>query len=202
MRIDLRDLENVSDLDKVEILAESLSTRVGSLLSYRSFAEEIAVSDKTIKRWIEIFDRLYLCYLILPYGAPKIKATKKSKKLYMWDWSQVEDPGSRFENLVASHLLKLVDYWQDVLGYRSELRYIRDDKGVECDFVVLREKKPVFAVECKLNDTATSSSLLILKSKMNIPHWYQVHLGDKKKIVDPNFTVLGFQDFCREVDLI
>ena len=35
-------------------------------------------------------------------------------KAYVWDWSLVQDSGARFENLVASHLLKFVHDLQDV----------------------------------------------------------------------------------------
>jgi predicted AAA+ superfamily ATPase len=97
VRVDLRDLENISDLDKVELLAEALPSRVGSLLSYKSLAEDLSVNDKTIKRWISILDMLYYCFQITPFGAPKIRAIKKAPKLYLWDWSQIEDPGFRFE---------------------------------------------------------------------------------------------------------
>ena len=34
------------------------------------------------------------------------QAAKKEKKLYMWDWSVCVDPAAKFENLVASNLLK------------------------------------------------------------------------------------------------
>jgi predicted AAA+ superfamily ATPase len=203
VRIDLRDLENVSDLDKVELLAEALPARVGSPLSYKSLAEDLEVSDKTVKRWVQILDSLYYCYLIAPYGSHKIKAIKKAQKLYLWDWSEVEEDGPRFENLVASHLLKLCDYWQDVLGHRAELRYIRDETGRECDFVVLRDRKPLFAVECKLSDTTASPPLLHLRSKLDIPQWYQVHLkGERAKIVAPDFKILPFAEFCREIEAV
>lgn len=202
VRIDLRDLENVSDLDKVELLADSLQGKVGSLFSYKSLAEDLETSDKTIKRWVGILDNLYYCYLIPPYGAPQIKAIKKSQKLYLWDWSQIEDQSSRFENMVASHLLKLCDFWQDTQGYRSELRYIRDETGKECDFVVLRDRKPVFAVECKLSPGPISPSLLYLKSKLNIPKWYQVHLEGPSKIISPDLSVVSFEKFCEAVSLV
>jgi predicted AAA+ superfamily ATPase len=202
VRIDLRDLENVSDLDKVELLAETLVSKVGNLFSYKSLAEDLEVSDKTVKRWVQILDSLYYCYLIPPFGSQKIKAIKKSQKLYLWDWSQIDDPGFRFENMVASHLLKLCDYWQDVLGYRSELRYIRDEKGREVDFVVLRDRKPLFAVECKLSDTDIAPSLLEFKSKLDIPKWYQVHMGSKSRIIDPDFSILTFEKLCKELSLI
>jgi predicted AAA+ superfamily ATPase len=202
VRIDLRDLENVSDLDKVELLAETMPSKVGSPYSYRSLAEDLQVSDKTVKRWTEILDSLYYCFLIPPLGSPKIKAIKKAQKLYLWDWSQVEDPGSRFENMVASHLLKLCNYWQDVLGYRAELRYIRDETGKECDFVVLRDRKPLFAVECKLTESDISPPLLYFREKLNIPHWYQVHMGTHSRMIAPDFSVLTFEKFCLAVGLI
>jgi predicted AAA+ superfamily ATPase len=202
VRIDLRDLENIDDLDKVELLADSLQTRVGSGFSYKSFAEDLEKSDKTIKRWVQILDSLYFCYLISPYGSSKIKAVKKTQKLYLWDWSQVEDEGARFENMVASHLLKLCDFWQDTQGYRTELRYIRDETGKECDFVVLRDRKPLFAVECKLSDTNISPSLLYFRSKLDIPRWYQVNLKEKARIIEPDLSILPFEKFCETLKLI
>lgn len=202
VRVDLRDLENVSDLDKVEVLTEALQERAGSTLSYKSLAEDLQSTDKTIKRWVQILDTLYYCYLIPPFGSAKIKAIKKAQKLYLWDWSQVENPSCRFENMVASHLLKLCDYWQDVLGHKAELRYIRDDSGKECDFVVLKDKKPLFAVECKLTDTDVAPSLLHFRAKLAIPRWYQVHMGDKTRTVSPDFLILPFEEFCKREDLI
>ena len=66
----------------------------------------------------------------------------------MWDWSQIEDPGARFENFVASHLLKYCHFIEDTEGHAMELRYIRDTDHREIDFVVVKNKKPLFAVEC------------------------------------------------------
>jgi predicted AAA+ superfamily ATPase len=204
VRIDLRDLENVSDLDKVEMLAESLQCRVGSLLSYRSLSEDLECSDKTVKRWTQILENLYFCYLIFPFGSNRIKAIKKTPKIYLWDWSQIESPGAKFENMVASHLLKLCHFNEDINGYKCELRFIHDDKLKECDFVFIKDKKPVFAVECKMSDTHVDSSLRFLKSKLpNIPRWYQVHMGTTPaKEVSENLWVTNFHDFCKMEDLI
>ena len=201
VRIDLRDLENVSDLDKVENLADSLECRVGSLLSYKSLAEDLEVSDKTVKKWIEILNTLYFSYLVTPFGSPRMKSLKKTPKLYLWDWSQVQDSGARFENMVASHLLKMVDYWYDVEGHKAELRYLRDQTGQECDFVVLKNKKPIFAVECKVKEDHISSSMLHLRKKVSIPMWYQVHLEGKSNTIAPDLKSLKFIDFCNEVGL-
>lgn len=202
VRVDLRDLEDVSDLDKVELLADSLPHKVGNLLSYKSLAEDLEVSDKTVKRWVQILDSLYYCFLIPPLGSDKIKAVKKAQKLYLWDWSQIEDLSFRFENMVASHLLKLCHFWEDVQGHRSELRYIRNEAGKEVDFVVLRNRKPIFAVECKLNATDVSPSLMELRAKLNIPKWYQVHLGPRSRSIETDLSVVSFPQLCEELQLV
>ncbi|MFN8370680.1 MAG: ATP-binding protein [Bacteriovoracaceae bacterium] len=202
VKVDLRDLENVSDLDKVELLAERVIDTVGNLLSYKSLAEDLEVSDKTVKRWITILDSLYYCYLVPPFGSNKIKAVKKANKLYLWDWSQVPDPSFRFENMVASHLLKFCHFQEDVMGLKTELRVIRDETGKENDFVVIQNKKPLFAIECKLNDTNLSPSLKYLKSKLNIPMWYQVHLGDECRTLEPDLKIISFRKLVEELKLI
>jgi len=203
VRVDLRDIENVSDLDKVEILANALPGRVSSTLSRRSLAEDLEVSDKTVKRWLEILHSLYFSYSLAPFGAPKIKAIKKSQKVYLWDWSQVESEGPRFENFVGSHLLKLGHFEQDVNGYRCELRYIRDESGRECDFVFLKNGKAEFAVECKLSRTEIDPGLHFFRQRLKIPRWYQVHLeGNDSETVEPGLKRLSFSRFCEEIQAV
>ena len=196
VRSDLRDLENVKDLDKVELLAEELPRRVGSPLSVKSLAEDLEVDPKTTKRWIEILDSLYYCFQIAPYGSPKIRAVKKEQKLYLWDWSQIEDEGLRFENMMASLLLKYCHFQEDVEGHKMELRYIRDTDKREVDFVVLKNKLPLFAVECKLKDQAPSSHLYYFKERMKIPQFYQVSLEGVERQIKEGITLISFKKFC------
>ncbi|MBI2606468.1 MAG: ATP-binding protein [Deltaproteobacteria bacterium] len=202
VRIDLRDLEHVQDLDKVGVLAEELPRRVGSPLSTQSLANDLSVDFKTVKRWISILDSLYYCFQIPPLGAPKIKAVKKEQKLYLWDWSQVEDAGARFENMVACHLLKFCHFHQDVDGRRMELRYLRDINKREVDFVVVRDKSPLFAVECKLSERETPMQLRYFSERTSIPKFYQVHMGDTHKQVSDRISVLPFLKFSEIARLL
>jgi predicted AAA+ superfamily ATPase len=119
-------------------------------------------------------ERLYAVYRVPPFGAPRIKAVKKEQKLYCWDWARVEDPGARAENLVVSHLLRLVHYLEDVGGERVELRYFRDTLGREVDAIVLRNRKPWLAVEVKLDDRPLDSSLRYVLERVHIPYAFQV----------------------------
>ena len=192
---DLRDLTNLKDYIELELLADALPPRVGSLLSVNSLAEDLDKSPHTISRWLEVLSSVYTCFIIKPYGPPKIKAMKKQGKLYLWDWSAIEDMGARFENMVASHLLKHCHFIEDTEGDQMELRFVRDSLGREIDFVVLRNRKPAFAVECKSGERGASKSLKYFKERTKIPELFQVHLGTKSFLQD-GIAVLPFAEFC------
>ncbi len=193
---DLRDLETVKELSLIELLVDALSSRVGSVLSVRSLSEDLEVSPNTVARWLRILEMIYYCYRIYPYGAPRIRAVKKSAKLYLWDWSEIENYGSRFENLVAGHLLKFCHLLEDTEGHSMELRYIRDTDLREIDFVVIQNKKPLFAVECKTGEGSISRHIRYFSERTGIPKYYQIHRGTKDYL-DGNIRVLPFETFCR-----
>lgn len=198
---DIRDLENLKEYSSIETLAESLPDRVGSPLSVKSLAEDLQVSPNTVENWISILEKVYYCYRILPFGSAKIRAVKKEKKLYLWDWSTNLNEGAKFENLVASHLLKYCHFIEDTEGENMELRFIRDTDKREIDFVVIKNKKPLFAVECKTGEKNISKNINYFKTRTNIPYFYQVHLGEKDYQVEKNIRLMPFVKFCKELGL-
>lgn len=50
----------------------------------------------------------------------------------------------------------------------------------EIDFVVIKDRKPIFAVECKTGEAAISKNISYFKQRTGIPNFYQVHLGKKE----------------------
>ncbi|MCI0416657.1 AAA family ATPase, partial [bacterium] len=146
VREDIRDLERVQELDKIELLYDRLPECVGSVLSINSLREDLEVGFATAKNWIEILDRICATFRIPPFGTPRLKAVKKEQKLYLWDWARIEKPAARLENLIALHMLRLVHWMQDVEGTKAELRYFRDVVGHEVDFILLKKSQPWMAV--------------------------------------------------------
>lgn len=199
---DLRDLENIKDNSSLLLLAETLESKVGSPLSLQSLCEDLQVSQPTVKNWIKILSTLYYCYEIAPFGSPKIRAVKKLQKVYLWDWSQVQTESFRFENLVASHLLKYCHFIEDTHGYEMQLTYLRDTDGREIDFVVLKDRKPIFAVECKSGDKQLSPHIKYFKERTSIPEFFQVHMKEKDYGNDKTGRVLPFTTFCKEKKLV
>ena len=177
VREDLLSLEQVREVGQVELLAQMLPDRVGSPLSVNNLRGDLEVSFETAERWIRILENLYFCFRISPFGLPKLRAMKKERKLYLWDWSVCGDEAARFENLVAANLLKFCHHLEDTAGEQMELRFIRDSVGREVDFVVLKNRKPMFGVECKLGERGLSSQIAYFAERTAIPKFYQVHLG-------------------------
>ncbi|MBI2027793.1 MAG: ATP-binding protein [Deltaproteobacteria bacterium] len=199
---DLRDLERVRELSLVESLVDLLPSRVGSPLSIKSLREDLEVAHATVENWLRILENLYVCYRIPPFGSTKIRAVKKEQKLYLWDWSSVEEPGARFENFVANQLLKYCHLQEDAHGYRMELRYVRDTDKREVDFVVLQENRPEFAVECKLGEKNISPALYYFSERTKIARFFQVHLGTRDTgIAAKNVRILPWIQFCKELKM-
>lgn len=199
---DLRDLEHVREISLIEQLAEALPDRVGSVLSIKALSEDLQVDFKTAARWISILENLYYAYRVPPFGSPKIRAVKKEQKLYLWDWSQVPTPGARFENMVAGHLLKYCHFLEDHEGYKTELRFLRDTDKREVDFVVLKDRKPIFAVECKTGEKQLSPHIKYFEERTAIPKFYQVHLGRTHRRVSAKSVIVPFDQFCELEQLV
>jgi predicted AAA+ superfamily ATPase len=176
---DLVSLEHVKEVSQLDLLAQILPERVGSPLSVNNLRQDLSVAFETADRWVTILENLYFCFRISPHGLPKLRAAAKEKKLYMWDWSVCPEPAARFENLIASNLLKYCHALEDTTGDAMELRFVRDSHGRELDFVVVRDKKPVFGVECKMGEQSLSKNISYFSARTNIPLFYQVHMGTK-----------------------
>ncbi len=199
---DLRDLENVREVSMLEILLHHLPSCVGSPLSVNSLSKLLQVAHATVEHWMTIFERLYICYRITPFGSKEIRAVRKEKKLYFWDWSRVENPGPRFENMVAGHLMKYCHFVEDTEGHIMELRFIRDTDKREVDFVVLRNGRPEFAVECKSGERCASPACSYFRTRTDIPRFYQVHMGTGDFGNAATGTrVIPFAAFCKELSL-
>ena len=78
-----------------------------------------------------------------------------------------------------------------------ELNFIRDSAGREIDFVVVRNGKPLFGVECKTGDTGLSKHISYFSQRSPIPAFYQVHMGKKDyEVTDVKARVLPLTTFA------
>jgi hypothetical protein len=171
---DIRDLEQIRDINSMRLLGDMLPNKVASQLSLNSIREDLGISHRAITSWLNILESFYYQFRIYPYTSKKIRSLKKDAKLFLFDWSEVENDGARFENLIGSHLLKLTNYLSEHEGYKINLYYLRNVDKKEVDFLITVDNKPWFAVEVKLSETSPSGNLIYFKERLNIPFVFQI----------------------------
>ncbi len=158
IREDLRDISRIPELARIEMFASVLPETVGSPYTYASLGRFLEAAIPTIKRWISYLKALYFVFEVKPWSKHIRRSLKKEGKLYLWDYAEVDDDGGRFENMVASHLKKAVDYWTDSGQGEFELYYLRNRQGREVDFLIVRDSEPWLPVEVKLSETTPAGN--------------------------------------------
>ncbi len=175
---DLKDISNIQEIGQLQILTDLLRAQAGQLVNFSELAKKVHVSSETIRRWIETLKALYYCFSIQPWTTNVSRSLLKEPKIYLWDWSLVNDPGHKLENVVASHLLKAIHFWTDRGFGDYGLYFLRDKEKREVDFLVTKNDKPWFLVEVKASlNGGVSKSLFHFQQQTAAPHAFQVVFG-------------------------
>lgn len=174
LREDLRDLTRIRELGLIDQLADLLPERIGSPLSINALREDLGVAFDTASSWLETLQRLYYLFEIRPFAGKLARTLRREAKVYLFDHSLIEDPGARFENVVALHLRKLVDHWNDRGDGDFALWYVRDKERREVDFLITESRKPWLLAETKLADGPVSPALRHYRHQFKVPHALQI----------------------------
>ena len=184
LREDIRDLQLIKQIQLLYLFVDALRDRVGGQLVLANLANDLQVSPKTAKMWLELVERIYLAFAIYPLTRHIPRAIQKPPKVYFYDNADVRDGESlRLENLVATHLLKRLHFIEDYHGYRASLHYIRDKDGREVDFVTVINDEIIDLIEVKLNDSDISSALRYYDKKLKPKRCVQI-VGHLKRPFD------------------
>ena len=71
--------QHVREVSLLDLLLTHLPACVGSPLSVNSLSKLVQVAYESVERWLTIFERLYVCYRIPPFGAERIRAVRKRR---------------------------------------------------------------------------------------------------------------------------
>lgn len=200
-REDIRDGTRIQELSQLELLAEILRNQAAGALGFHSLATKVGVSTDTIRRWIEVLKSFYYCFSIQPWSKNISRSLIKEPKLYLWDWSLIDEEGPRHENLVASHLQKAIHFWNDRGMGNFGLYYLRTKEGREVDFLVTKNEQPWFLAEVKTRAKGISSALYHFQKETKALHAFQIafdlHFVDKdcfeerEPVIVPALTLLS-----------
>ncbi len=173
-REDIRDIADVRKLSKLELCATLLEFQSGTALNRSTIANQIQVSVDTINSWLDVLKQFYYLFTIQPWTTNIPHSLIKEPKVYLTDWSLVQNDGARFETFVATHLKKSVDYGNELGKGEYELFYLRDKKQREVDFLITQNHKPWILVEAKSSEQSISKSLYYYKELTKAPYAFQV----------------------------
>lgn len=161
VREDVLEFSRLQEVNTMRLFAEMLRSRVGSPLSLASLSRDLGVSSVTLAKYLDILQALFIVFVVRPWHRNIARATLQAPKVYFFDTGLVQgDEGIRFENLVACHLLKNVQWQQDTRGAAVDLHYIRTKDDSEVDFCMSDGDTLTHLVECKLSDTKTHRTLV------------------------------------------
>lgn len=168
LKDDIRDLESIKDIATLSLFVDSLRQRVGGLVVLANIAGDLQVAPATLKRWLGALERMYLLFTVAPLTKGVPRAIQKPPKVYFFDTGDVlGDEGARFENFVATHLLKYCHFLEDRDGYKYELRYLRDKEGREVDFVITKDGVVTELYECKWSESQFDPALRYYAERLN-----------------------------------
>jgi uncharacterized protein len=169
IREDIRDLTGVRSIGELETLYFLLPSKVGSPVSVPSLAADLKVSYNTVQNWLSVFEHFFLTFSITPWSKKIPRAIQKERKIYMFDTPRVDDPGARFENMVALELWRAVTSWNDLGHGQFSLHFVKIKEKQEVDFLVASDRKPFLLVEAKLSESTPTSPLRKFQTALNIP---------------------------------
>jgi predicted AAA+ superfamily ATPase len=161
VRHDVLEFSRIHEINAIRLLAQLLRTRVGSPLSLASISRDLAVSPTTLKKYLDILEALHIVFLVRPWSHNVARSVLQTPKVYFYDTGLVEgDSGIRFENLVATALLKYSHWQNDVMGQETQLHYLRTRDGTEVDFALSNASGLTHLVECKWADPKPHRALV------------------------------------------
>ncbi len=193
-RQDIREIEQIRDITLLELFRDRLAERAGQLLVLANVARDLEIAPKTAAAWLAVLERSYVVFTITPYTRKISRSLLKARKTYFYDIGDAEtDAGGRFENLVAAHLLKRIQFLEDSMGRKLSLHFVRDKEKRETDFLVVENKLPVLLLEAKLQPD-DPRNLLYFSEKLRPRHTILLVKEGRQKTMK-GYTIVPAAEF-------
>jgi predicted AAA+ superfamily ATPase len=201
IRTDVLDFEKIHNYQAMRMVLDLLRQKVGSPVSFASIANDVQISPVTVKKYIGIFESLYIVFRVSPYSKNIARSILKEPKLYFFDTGLVMgDAGAKYENFIAISLLKHSLGKTDATGKEYLLQYIRTKDGRETDFVMVEDGHIARLVEAKVSDATLSKNLLYFTDMLD-RKGIQVVKELKREQTKGNIEIVRAENFLKELFL-
>ncbi len=171
-----RDISEMITADSITFLKflTAVAARTGEMLNYANIADNVGVSEPTIKNWISILERTGIVYLLQPYSSNALSRAIKTPKIYFRDtglacyltrWLTADAlknsavAGNMYETFVVSEILK--SFSNEGMDYRFSVFYYRGKdktKTIENEIdLIIEENGMLYPVEIKMSGNPKAS---------------------------------------------
>ena len=144
---DVRQLLEVRDRNTFTRFVRAVAARSAQLLNMTSLGGDVGVSGVTARSWLSVMEATYVILMLEPYAVNVSTRVTKSPKVAMLDSGLTSHLlGIREPAQLATHPLRgqIFETWgiSEVAkalanrGERTELAFLRDERGLEVDLVV------------------------------------------------------------------
>lgn len=164
---DVRDIAGVEKLDGMSRLFRTLAHHSGGLVNFAQAGGRIGLDDKTARKYIAIFEQLFIVRRVEPWLRNRLKRLVKTPKLHFVDSGLLAamlgasapriakdraSLGPLLEAFVFSEVLKQSE-WSDEA---CTLHHFRDKDQDEVDIVVENQDGDIVGIEVKAAATVTA----------------------------------------------
>ncbi len=213
---DLRQLSQIDNLHIFDKFVRLLAARAGQLLNYNSLANDVGVSQPTIRKWVSLLEASYIVFILPPFFRNIGKRLVKTPKVYFYDVGlaayllEIENVkelkthplrGNLFENFIIIEFLKA----RFNLAKTSNLYFYRDRTGNEIDLVI-QKALSLIPVEIKSAKTLNMEFSRGLKSfkkifGQEIKKSFVIYGGEEKH-TQQGITFLPWHDLPRYISIL
>jgi predicted AAA+ superfamily ATPase len=166
---DVRQIKNVSNLDRFNYFMRLCAGRNGQILNLSSISDDLGISVTAVRQWLSILQACYIIFLLEPFYKDFRKRVIKSPKIFFYDPGIVcsllgltsSDQlftnymrGNIFESMIVSDFIKQ----QLNRGIRPSCYYWRDKSDFEIDCIV-EQGGNITPIEIKVSTTPDLESL-------------------------------------------
>ena len=149
---DIQELFRLERRYSFQKFTEFLMAQSGGVFEASRFARPCEVSRTTISNYLSILEATFVVHIIRPFSTHRATEIVAAPKVYGFDtgfvcyyrgWTQLrqEDLGSLWEHFVLNEIMA---YTQS-----REIRYWRDKREHEIDFVLAHRQDIPISIECK-----------------------------------------------------
>lgn len=159
--LDVKNLSDFKDNEKLKHLMFLLSSRVGNKVDVTKISESLQVSRPTVYEYLSFFEQTYLIHFLKPLSGSKDVQVKSIPKVYFNDTGILNriaqvSTGHVFENKIFNQLYTSSKYRHQGAFLEEHLNYYQTKTGGEIDFIV--DKKNAY--EVKVNATVSDAKKL------------------------------------------